>query len=85
MIGGHGRGWCGQVQIEEVSYHERNLQDSMIEDLQIHVAKLTQRLATQNMEMYRAIDGRDSESNFENPYYNHVLVQEQRGRDEKFL
>ncbi len=30
------------------------------------------------------IDDRDSESNFENPYHNPVMVQEQRGRDKEF-
>jgi hypothetical protein len=45
----------------------------MIEDLQRQVAKLTQRRAAQNMEMYRNIDGYDSESNFANPYHNPVL------------
>jgi hypothetical protein len=36
------------------------------------------------MEMYRDIDGRDSESNFENLYHNIVLVREQLGRNEEF-
>jgi hypothetical protein len=85
MTGSRGRGWRGQVPNEEVSYHERNLQDLMIEDVQIHVAKLTQCLAVQNMEMYCDIDGHDSESNFKNPYQNHVLVREQRGRDGEFI
>jgi hypothetical protein len=31
------------------------------------------------MEMYRNIDGRDLESNFKNPYYNPIMVLEQRG------
>jgi hypothetical protein len=41
-----GSGWCGQVLKEEVPYHERSVQDVMIEDLQ-QVVKLTQRLALQ--------------------------------------
>jgi hypothetical protein len=56
----------------------------MIEDLQKQVVELTQHLAAQNMEMYHDIDGRDSESNFENPYHNPVLVREQRDLDEVF-
>jgi len=56
----------------------------MIEDLQRQVAKLTQHLVAQNMEMYCDIDGRNLESNFENPYHNPILVREQRGQDEKF-
>jgi len=46
------RGWRGQVPNEEVSYHEYNLQDVMIENLPRQVVELTQRLATQNMEIY---------------------------------
>jgi hypothetical protein len=38
----------------------------------------------QNMEMYRDIDGRNSESNFENTYHNPVLVREERCWDEEF-
>jgi hypothetical protein len=56
----------------------------MIEDLQKQVAEVTRCLAAKNIEMYRDIDGRDSESNFENPYHNHVLVWKQRGQDEEF-
>jgi hypothetical protein len=37
------------------------------------------------MEMYHDIDSRDSESNFENPYHNPVLVHKQRGRDDEFV
>jgi hypothetical protein len=37
------------------------------------------------MEMYCDIDGRDSESNFENLYHNLVLVREQLGQDEEFV
>jgi hypothetical protein len=55
-----GSGWCGQVLKEEVPYHERSVQDVMIEDLQQQVVELTQRLATQNMEMYCDINGHDS-------------------------
>jgi hypothetical protein len=77
-----GRGQRGQVLKEEVPYHEHNIQDVMIEDLQRQVAELTQRLAAQNLEMYCDIDGRNSESNFENPYHKPVLVREQRVRDE---
>jgi hypothetical protein len=77
-----GRSQCGQVPKEEVPYHERNIQDMMIEDLQRQVAELTQRLAVQNLEMYCDIDGRNSDSNFENPYHKPVLVWEQRIRDE---
>jgi hypothetical protein len=82
MIGG--RGWREQVPNEEVSYHECNLQDVIIEDLERQVMELTQRLATQSMEMYRDIKGSNSESNFENPYHNLVLVRVQCGRDEGF-
>jgi len=57
----------------------------MIEDVQIHVAKLTQCLAVQNMEMYCDIDSRDLDSNFENPYHNPVLVREQHCRDGEFV
>jgi len=57
----------------------------MIEDLQRQAAELTQYLAAQNMEMYRDIDGRDSESNFEKPYHNPVLIWEQRSGDEEFV
>jgi hypothetical protein len=82
MTGGCGRGWHGQVPNEEVLYHKRSVQDVMIEDLQRQVAELIQRLVAQNFVKYRNIDGCDSESNFENPYHNLVLVQEQHGRDE---
>lgn len=61
MTGGRSRGWSGQVRNEEVSYHERSVQDLMIEDLQrLQVAELTQRLVVQNIEMYRDISDRDS-------------------------
>jgi len=56
----------------------------IIEDLHRQVGELAQRLATQNIEMYCNINARDSESNFENPYHNPVLVRKQRGRDEEF-
>jgi prephenate dehydrogenase len=79
------RGWRGQVPNEKVPYHECNVQDIMIEDLQKQVVELIQHLAAQNMEMYRDIDDCNSESNFENLYHNPVLVQEQRGRDEEFV
>jgi hypothetical protein len=36
------------------------------------------------MEMYRNMDCHNSESNFENPGHNSVLVREQRGWDEEF-
>jgi hypothetical protein len=39
MTSGHGQ--CGQVLKEEVPYHERSIQDVMIEDLQRQVAELT--------------------------------------------
>ena len=80
MIGGHGR--HGQVPKEEVPYHEGNIQDVMIENLQRQIAELTKRLAAQNFEMYCDINGHNSYSNFENPYHKPVLVQEQRVRDE---
>jgi hypothetical protein len=83
MTSGHG--WHGQVLNEEVPYHERSVQEIMIEDLQKQVVELTQRLAAQNMEMYRNIDSRDLESNSENPCHNPILVREQRGQDEKFV
>jgi hypothetical protein len=76
MAGGHGQ--RGQVSNEEVPYHACSVQDVMIEDLQRQVAELTQRLATQNLEMYSDVDGRNSKSNFENPYHKPVLVREQR-------
>ena len=44
MAGGRGCGRRGQVLNEEVPYHERNVQDVMIEDLERQVAELTQRL-----------------------------------------
>jgi hypothetical protein len=74
MTGGCGFCWGGLVSNEEASYHERSLQDVMIEDLQRQVAELNQRLAAQNMEMYCDIDGHNSEFNFENLYHSHVLV-----------
>jgi hypothetical protein len=84
MTGGRGHGWREQVLNEEVSYHEHSVQDEMIGNLLRQVAELIQRLAIQNIEMYCDIDGRNSKSNFKNPYYNPTLVREQRGRDEKF-
>ena len=48
----------------------------MIEDLERHVAELTQRLEAQNLERDREMDDRDSESNFENPYHNPILGQQ---------
>jgi hypothetical protein len=77
-----GRGRRGQVPNEEVPYHDHNIRDVTIEDLQRQVAELTQRLAAQNLEMHRDIDGRNAESNFESPYHNTVLIREQHGRDE---
>jgi hypothetical protein len=74
-----GRSQRGQVPNEEVSYREHSIQDVMIEGLQIQVAKLTQRLAAQNLEMYRDIDGCNSESNFKSLYHNPILLWEQRG------
>jgi hypothetical protein len=73
MASGRSRGRLGQVSNEEVPYHECNVRDVMIEDLERQVAELTQRLEAQNLE-------RDcnSESNFENPYHNLVLGREQR-------
>jgi hypothetical protein len=64
----------GHVPIEEAPHRDRNVQDVMIEDLQRQVAELTQCLAAQNMDMKCDIDGRNLESNFENPYYNPILV-----------
>jgi hypothetical protein len=81
MARGHGRGRSGQVPNEEVPYHERNVQDVTIEDLERQVAKLTQRLEAQNKERDHGMDDRDSESNFENPYHNPILGQEQHVRD----
>jgi hypothetical protein len=75
MTGGRG-GRRGQVPNEEALHHDCNVQDVMIEDLQRQVAELTQRLATQNMGTECDIDSRNSESNFENPYHNPVLVWE---------
>jgi hypothetical protein len=46
ITGGCGHGWRGQVSNEEVPYHERSVQDVMIEDLQRQVAELTHRLAS---------------------------------------
>jgi len=83
MTGDRGRGWRRHVPNEEVSYHERSVQDVMIEDLQRQVAELTKHLAAQIMEMNCDIDGRNSESNFENPYYNPVLFREQRDRNKR--
>jgi hypothetical protein len=86
MAGSRGRdGRRGQVPNEEAPHCDRNIQDVMIEDLQRQVAELTQCLAMQNMDTKCDIDGRNSESNFENPYHNPVLVREQRGRDEEFV
>jgi hypothetical protein len=86
MAGGRGRGGRrGQVPNEEALHHNRNVQDVMIEDLHMQVAELTQRLAAQNMDTKCDIDGYNSESNFENPYHNPVLVREQCGRDEEFV
>jgi hypothetical protein len=83
MIGSHDRGWHEHVLNEEVSYHERSVQNVIVEDLQRQVAKSTQHLAGQNMEKNCDIDGHNSESNFEKPYHNPVLFQEQHGRDKK--
>jgi len=55
-----GCGWRGKDPNKEVLYHECSVQDVMIEDLQQQVVELTQRLATQNMEMYCDINGHDS-------------------------
>jgi hypothetical protein len=68
---------------EDVPYHERNVQDVMIEDLQRQVAELIEHLAMQNLEMHHDIDGHDSESNFKNLYHNPILVREQCGQDER--
>jgi hypothetical protein len=78
MAGGHGRGQRGQVPNEEVPYHEHNVRDVMIEDLERQVTKLTKRLEAQNLERDRKMDDRDLESNFENPYHNPMLGREQR-------
>jgi len=43
-----GRGSRGQVLNEKVPYHEHNIQDVMIEDLQKQAAELTQLLAAQH-------------------------------------
>jgi hypothetical protein len=75
----------GQVPNEEAPHHDRNVQDVMIEDLQRQVAELTQCLAEQNIDTKCDIDDRNSKSNFENTYYNPVLVREQRGQDEEFV
>ena len=53
MAGGRGRGQRGQVPNEEVPYHERNVRDVMIEDLERQVAELTQHLEVQNLERDR--------------------------------
>ena len=42
MAGGHGFGRRGQVPHEEVLYHERNVRDVTIEDLERQVVELTQ-------------------------------------------
>jgi hypothetical protein len=67
MTGGHDRGWHEHVLNERVPYHERSVQNVIVEDLQRQVAELTQRLAGQNMEKNCNINGHNSESNFENP------------------
>jgi hypothetical protein len=85
MTGDFGRGSCRHDLNEKVSYHERSVQDVIIEELQRQVVELTQHLAVQNIEMYCNIDRRDSEFNFENSYHNPVLVWEQRGRDKEFI
>jgi hypothetical protein len=72
MTGGRCRSWHGHVPNEEVSYNEHSVQNMIVEDLQKLIAELTQRLAVQNIEMYRDIYGCDLESNFENPYHNLV-------------
>jgi len=77
-------GRCGQVPNEEVPYHEHNVQDVMIEDLQRQVAELTQRLAAQNMEMHCNIDNCNLDFNCENLYHNFVLGREQHGQDEQY-
>jgi hypothetical protein len=77
MAGGRGR--HGQVPNEEVPYHNRDVQNVTIEDLQRQVVELTQSLAAQNLEKDRKMDDRDSDSSFENPYHNPVLGREQRG------
>jgi hypothetical protein len=57
----------------------------MIEDLQKQAAELTQLLAAQHMDTKCDIDGPNSESNFENPYHNPILVREHHGQDEEFV
>ena len=54
----------------------------MIEDLQRQVAELTQHVTAQNLEMNCDVDGRNSNSNFENLYDKPILVREQRVRDD---
>jgi hypothetical protein len=70
---------AGHVPNEEVPYHKRDVQDVTIKNLQRQVAKLTQRLAVQNLER-----DRDSDSSFENPYHNPVLDREQCGREHRY-
>jgi hypothetical protein len=77
MASGRSCGRHQHVPNEEVTYHERSIQDVMNEDLQRQIAELTQHLATQNLVMCRGIDSRDLESNFENWYHNSILVRDE--------
>ena len=76
-------GQRGQVPNEKVPYHERSIEDMMIEDLQRQVVELTQRLVAQYLEMYCDIDDHNSKSNFKNLYHKLVLFREQRVRDKR--
>jgi hypothetical protein len=73
MAGSLGHGRRRHVPNEKVPYHACSVRDVMIEYLQGQVAKLTQHLAAQNIEMHCDIDDHNLESNFKNPYHNHVL------------
>lgn len=49
-------GLCGQGQNGEIPHCESNVQDVTIEDLYTQVAKLTQHLVAQNLEMNNKMD-----------------------------
>ncbi|KAE8720267.1 hypothetical protein F3Y22_tig00020999pilonHSYRG00012 [Hibiscus syriacus] len=80
MAGGRGR--REPVLNEKAQRRDRSVQDVMIADLQRQVAELTQRLAAQDFENREASD-HDTNSTFENPYHNHALFREHRGREER--
>lgn len=79
MVGGRGRGHCGQVLIEKVPHHDHNFQDVMIEDLWRQVVKLTQRLVEQDFDNHE-VEGHDFDASLENSYHNHAWDWEYRGR-----